>query len=104
GRRAQNRGGEGAVVRPQPVVGTEGRGRGDLDALMAAARADERRPALLDEDVHPVVERFGHAHPAMELEVFLASCLVALGGGRHQFFKALAMSTTSSAVSPSLLR
>ena len=91
-------------MRHEPVIGAEGRCGGDLDALVAAAGAYERRAALLDEDVHTVVERLGHAHPAVELEELLAGCGIALRGGRHQLFKALAMSTTSSAVSPSLLR
>ena len=42
---------QAAVVRHEPVVGTDRSSRRDLDALMSAARADEWSPALLDEDV-----------------------------------------------------
>ena len=92
------------VVRDQPVFGRQSRGRGDLDALVAPARPDKRRTALLDEHVHAVVQGFRHAHPAVKVQVLLASRRLNVSGCRHQAVRAFAISTTSSAVSPIRLR
>jgi hypothetical protein len=39
--------------------------------------------ALLDQHVHAIVQRLGHAHPAVELEVFLFGGGFGTRGGRH---------------------
>ena len=96
--------GETAVVRDEPVIGAERRGRGHLDPFVAAARADKRRPPLLDQDVHAIVERLGHAHPAVQVQVLLTCGGGIPGGGCHHALSAFAMSTTSSAVRPIWLR
>src|SRR5205085_5310223 len=90
----------------EPVVRPERGGGRDLDPLVSAARANKWRAALLDQDVHAVVERLGHAHPAMQLELLLLGRGVFRGCRRHQplVFESVemarAMSTTSAAVRP----
>ena len=101
---ADDRVGQPPVVRHEPVVRPDRRRGGHLDALVAAARADEWSAALFDQDMHPIVERLGHAHPAVEVQVLLACRGGIARRCRHQAVSAFAMSTTSSAVRPIWLR